>query len=137
MAQPAVYKSKNVLVTIDGIPLEDILEDGEIQITFDRENVSKQLDLNDGGLFSYRSGFPAKVIIPVMQNSIWITTLNAAIMTGTMMSIALADANDYVGRVIFQADYCMAQMPDITFGPEAGAREYVFEVINSHLAPLP
>lgn len=129
--KPAIYKLKNIIVSVDGVEMADIGEDDGITIAFDRENVSKQLDRNDGGIFSYKDGFPCKITIPVLQHSPWITALNLLITTGSMVSINVRDVNDYGSAVVVDVRHAMIQMPEISFGAEAGTRSYVFEGINA------
>ena len=128
---PAIYKLKNIIVSVDGVEVTDIEEDGEITVEFDRDNVSKQLDRNDGGLFSYRDGFPCKITLPILQHSTWITALNALINTGAMVSINIRDLNDYTSASIIDVRHAMIQMPGISYGAEASSRSYVFEGINA------
>lgn len=132
--KPAIYKLKNIIVSVDGVEMADISEDDGITIAFDRENVSKQLDRNDGGIFSYKDGFPCKITIPVLQHSPWITALNLLITTGSMVSINVRDVNDYGSAVVVDVRHAMIQMPEISFGAEAGTRSYVFEGINAVVA---
>lgn len=132
--KPAIYKLKNIIVSVDGVEMADISEDDGITIAFDRENVSKQLDRNDGGIFSYKDGFPCKITIPVLQHSPWITALNLLITTGSMVSINVRDVNDYGSAVVVDVRHAMIQMPEISFGAEAGTRPYVFEGINAVVA---
>ncbi len=132
--KPAIYKLKNIIVSVDGVEMADIGEDDGITIAFDRENVSKQLDRNDGGIFSYKDGFPCKITIPVLQHSPWITALNLLITTGSMVSINVRDVNDYGSAVVVDVRHAMIQMPEISFGAEAGTRSYVFEGINAVVA---
>lgn len=131
MAQPAVYKARNVITRVGGLILDDILEDGEIRIAYDRPNVTKQIDIHDGGIFSYKTGFPCTVTIPIMQNSRWITILNAYVTAGAMTSLVIRDANDYDSALVIDIKHCMLQTADVVFGSEATAREYVFEAIQS------
>lgn len=132
--KPAIYKLKNIIVSVDGVEMGDIGEDDGITIAFDRENVSKQLDRNDGGIFSYKDGFPCKITIPVLQHSPWITALNLLITTGSMVSINVRDVNDYGSAVVVDVRHAMIQMPEISFGAEAATRSYVFEGINAVVA---
>lgn len=148
MSSQYVYKFSNVKfligigVDMDNIDvavpmdaIEDIFEDGEVTVTIDREIITKQLDRDNGGLFSVKSGIPAQISVPIMSNSKWIPILDAAIMGEVTMAIIIQDENKYPGAKRYSFPICMGQIPEISFGSEAGATTYVFEAINGTITP--
>ena len=128
--RPAVYKQHKVFFTIGGIPVEDIAEDEAIQIEYDRDRISKKLDIHEGGIFSLRSGKPAKITVPTLPHSKWISRLDAIIKAEQMVPITLEDRNDYGNKQSFISAHALVQDPNVEFGTEASSRSYVFEVIH-------
>lgn len=137
MARPAVYKQSKVIFSVNGVPMEDIAEDESISIEYDRERISKQLDIHEGGIFSLRSGKPARISVPVLQHSRWISILSAYRNAEQMVAISLEDKNDYGNAQVFVSAHAMIQDPNVEYGTEASSRVFVFEVIHLSDVTLP
>lgn len=137
MAKPAFYKQNKVIFSVNGIPMEDIAEDESISIEYDRERISKQLDIHEGGIFSLRSGKPARISVPVLQHSRWISILSAYRNAEQMVAISLEDKNDYGNAQVFVSAHAMIQDPNVEYGAEASSRVFVFEVIHLSDVTLP
>jgi len=129
-ATPAVYKQEKVIFTIAGIPVDDIAEDSEITVEYDRDRITKQNDIRDGGIFSVRVGKPAKITVPIMQHSRWNTVLLNYRNLDKMIPISLSDRNDYGNGTTFITAHAMIQDSGASFGAEATSRSYVFEVMH-------
>lgn len=134
MARPAVYKQKNVIFSVNGVPVKDIAEDSSITVEYDRERISKQLDIHNGGIFSLRSGKPARISIEIMQHSPWISILAGYRVAESMVAVDLNDLNYYGSSVQFASGHAMIQDPNVEYGTEASSRTFVFEII--HLADV-
>jgi hypothetical protein len=128
--RPAVYKQSNVIFSVNGVPVVDIAEDSEITIEYDRERISKQLDIHEGGIFSLRSGKPAKITLELLQHSNWISILSAYRNAEAMVAVTLEDKNEYGNAMVFASAFAMIQDPAVSYGTEASSRSFVFEIIN-------
>lgn len=137
MARPAVYKQSKVIFSVNGVPMEDIAEDESITIEYDRERISKQLDIHEGGIFSLRSGKPARITVPVLQHSRWISILSAYRNAEKMVAISLEDKNEYGNAQTFVAAHAMIQDPNVEYGTEASSRSFAFEIIHLTDVTLP
>lgn len=137
MATPAVYKQSNVILSVNGVPVEDIAEDDAISVDFDRDRITKQLDINNGGLFSVRGGSPARISVPIMQHSRWIAILAGYKAAETMVTVSLEDKNDYDSAAMFITAHAMIQDVPVAYGTEASTRTYIFEIINLQEIILP
>lgn len=137
MATPAIYKQSNVIFSVNGVPMVDIAEDEAITIEYDRERISKQLDIHEGGIFSLRSGKPAKISVPVLQHSRWISILSAYRNAEAMVAVSLEDKNNYGNAQVFVSAHAMIQDPNIEYGTEASSRTFVFEIIHLSDVTLP
>ena len=137
IARPAVYKQSKVIFSVAGIPMEDIAEDESISIEYDRERISKQLDIHEGGIFSLRSGKPARITVPVLQHSRWISILSEYRNAEQMVPISLEDKNEYGNAQTFVAAHAMIQDPNVEYGTEASSRTFVFEIIHLTDVTLP
>ena len=135
--RPNIYKQHKVVFSIAGVPVDDIAEDEEITIEYDRDRISKQLDIHEGGIFSLRSGKPAKITVPILQHSKWISRLDTIINAEQMIPITLEDRNEYGSRQSFIGAYALVQDPNVSFGSEASSRSYVFEVIHLQTITAP
>lgn len=127
---PAVYKQHKVVFSVDGVPVTDIAEDEGITIEYDRERISKKLDMHEGGIFSLRSGKPARINVPILQHSRWISILAGIINAEKMVAISLEDKNEYGNTQSFISAHALIQDPNVEYGTEASSRVYVFEVIH-------
>ncbi|MGL5713873.1 MAG: hypothetical protein ACRCX2_12695 [Paraclostridium sp.] len=130
MARPAVYKQSNVIFSVNGVPMTDIAEDESISIEYDRERITKQLDIHEGGIFSLRSGKPARISVPVLQHSRWLSILSAYRNAESMVAISLEDKNDYGNAMTFVSAHAMIQDPAVEYGTEASSRTFIFEIIH-------
>ncbi|MGL5716967.1 MAG: hypothetical protein ACRCX2_28385 [Paraclostridium sp.] len=130
MARPAVYKQSNVIFSVNGVPMTDIAEDESITIEYDRERISKQLDIHDGGIFSLRTGKPARITVPVLQHSRWLSILAGYRNAEAMVEVSLEDKNDYGNAMTFVSAHAMIQDPAVEYGTEASSRSFVFEIIH-------
>lgn len=137
MARPAVYKQSKVIFSVNGVPMEDIAEDESITIEYDRERISKQLDIHEGGIFSLRSGKPARITVPVLQHSRWISILSAYRNAEKMVAVSLEDKNEYGNAQTFVAAHAMIQDPNVEYGTEASSRSFAFEIIHLTDVTLP
>ncbi len=137
MATPAIYKQSNVIFSVNGVPMVDIAEDEAITIEYDRERISKQLDIHEGGIFSLRSGKPAKISVPVLQHSRWVSILSAYRNAEAMVAVSLEDKNNYGNAQVFVSAHAMIQDPNIEYGTEASSRTFVFEIIHLSDVTLP
>lgn len=137
MARPAVYKQSKVIFSVNGVPMEDIAEDESITIEYDRERITKQLDIHEGGIFSLRSGKPAKISVPVLQHSKWISILSAYRNAEGMVAVSLEDKNEYGNAQTFVSAHAMIQDPNVEYGTEASSRTFVFEIIHLTDVTLP
>lgn len=137
MARPAVYKQSRVIFSVNGVPMEDIAEDESITIEYDRERISKQLDIHEGGIFSLRSGKPARITVPVLQHSRWISLLSAYRNAEQMVAVSLEDKNEYGNAQTFVAAHAMIQDPNVEYGTEASSRSFAFEIIHLTDVTLP
>lgn len=137
MATPAIYKQSNVIFSVNGIPMVDIAEDESITIEYDRERISKQLDIHEGGIFSLRSGKPARISVPVLQHSRWISILSAYRNAETMVAVSLEDKNNYGNAQVFVSAHAMIQDPNVEYGTESSSRTFVFEIIHLSDVTLP
>lgn len=125
-----VYKLSEVIFSIATIPVEDIAEDAEIRVTYDRERITKTNDVNTGGLYNWRNAKPARVEVPILPNSPWVNALQNYRNLGEMISIALEDRNKYASRGKFICPKAMIQDPEIVFGSEAEPITFTFECIQ-------
>ena len=132
--KPAVYKQNKVIFTVDGVPVNDIAEDSEIRVSYDRERISKQLDINKGGIFSLRDGKPATIEIEIMQHSEWMSILANYRNLEKMVAVSLSDMNSYGNKSSFVSAHAMIQDPEFSYGAEAASRTFRFEII--HLADV-
>jgi hypothetical protein len=137
MARPAVYKQSKVIFSVNGVPMQDIAEDESISISYDRERISKQLDIHEGGIFSLRSGKPARISVPVLQHSRWVSILNAYRDSELMVAVSLEDKNEYGNAQSFVSAHAMIQDPAVEYGTEAQSRVYEFEIIHLSEITLP
>ncbi|MGL5717429.1 MAG: hypothetical protein ACRCX7_11080 [Cetobacterium sp.] len=137
MARPAVYKQSKVIFSVNGVPMEDIAEDESITVDYDRERITKQLDIHEGGIFSLRSGKPARITVPVLQHSRWISLLSAYRNAEAMVAISLEDKNDYGNAQVFVSAHAMIQDPNVEYGTEASSRSFAFEIIHLSDVVLP
>ncbi|MEG0151555.1 MAG: hypothetical protein RR744_00050 [Cellulosilyticaceae bacterium] len=127
---PAVYKQNKVIFSVAGIPVEDIAEDEEITINYDRDRISKQLDIGKGGIFSVRDGNPATIEVPILQHSKWISILTNYKKLDKMVAISLEDKNDYNNTAMFVSAHAMIQNVPVSYGSEASSRTFVFEIMH-------
>lgn len=127
---PAIYKQHKVVFSVNGMPVTDIAEDEGITIEYDRERISKKLDMHEGGIFSLRSGKPARITVPILQHSRWISRLATLINAEQMVAISLEDKNDYGSTQSFISAYALIQDPNVEYGTEASSRSFAFEVIH-------
>lgn len=130
MSQSSVYKQKKVIVSAFGIPITGIPEDEEITIEYDREHVSKKLDVNDGGMFAVRAGKPARITVPILPNSRWVGILNGYKAIDKMVPITITDANPYNSASTFISADSLIQDSSATYGAETTSRSFIFEVMN-------
>lgn len=130
MGAPSVYRQKKVVVAVGGIPITGIPEDEEITVEYDREHITKKLDINDGGMFSARAGKPARITVPILPNSRWISILNGYKATDKMVAITVTDANDYQAASTFISAYAVIQDSGASYGSEVSSRSFVFDVMN-------
>lgn len=128
--RPAVYKQNKVIFSVAGIPVEDIAEDAEITINYDRDRISKQLDISKGGIFSVRDGNPATIEVPILQHSKWISILTGYKKLDQMVPITLSDMNEYGNTAMFVSAHAMLQNVPVAYGSEASSRTFVFEIIH-------
>lgn len=132
-----VYKQEEIKFKVAGITVNGIREESSIKVEFDRERISKTIDVNGGGLFNLRAGKPAKITVPILVNSKWNTILANYRNTGKMVPVSLMDMNKYSGRMNFVSGHAMIQDPGFDYGAEAGEVEYIFEVIHLSDISLP
>ncbi len=126
----SIYKQSKVIFSIAGIPVTDIAEDGEITVEYDRDRVTKQNDINTGGIFSVRNGKPAKITVPIMRNSRWHTIISNYKNIDKMVAVSLADRNDYGSNKTYVSTHAMIQDAPDTFGADASSVGYVFEIVH-------
>lgn len=100
-ATPAVYKQSEVIFAVLGIPMEDIAEDEEISVEYDRDRITKQNDIKQGGIFSVRNGKPAKISVPILQHSRWHSVLANYRNLDQMIPVSLSDRNNYGSATTF------------------------------------
>jgi len=127
---PAIYKQDKVVFSLAGIPVDDIPEDGEITVEYDRDRITKQLDFEQGGIFSTKNGKPARISVPILQHSKWHVILSNYRNLDEMIVVSLADRNDYAGATTFIGAHAMIQDPSVSFGTDATSKTYVFEVMH-------
>lgn len=125
-----VYKFSEVIFSVGGLTVDDIPEDGEIKITYDRERITKQHDVTTGGLYSWKHAKPAKVEVPILQNSNWVAYLQNYRNLGKMIPIALEDRNKYNSRAKFVCLKAMIQDTEVTYATDAQSQVFVFECIH-------
>jgi len=126
----SIYKQSNVIFSVNGIPVTDIAEGEEIRVTYDRDRITKTLDISGGGIFNVRLGKPSRIEVPILQHSRWISVLANYKNTDQMVTVALSDMNDYSNTVTLASAHAMIQDPEISFGEEASSRTFVFDIIN-------
>lgn len=126
----AMYMQSKVVFSVGGIPVTDIAEGEEIRVTYDRESVSKTLSIEGGGLFNVRLGKPARIEVPILQHSRWISVLSNYKNLHQMVPISLSDMNDYGNTVTLASAHAMIQDPEVSFGEEATSRVFIFDIIN-------
>jgi hypothetical protein len=126
----AVYKQNKVIFTVGGVPVNDIAEDSEISVSYDRDRISKRMDINEGGIFSLKDGKPAAIEVEIMQHSEWISILANYRNTELTVPITLSDRNDYGNTTTFVAADAMIQDPSFSYGAEATSRSFRFEVLH-------
>lgn len=125
-----VYKFSEVIFSIATIPVEDIPEDGEIRVTYDRERITKQNDVNTGGIYSWRHAKPARIEVPILPHSNWVAWLQNYRNQGKMIPIALEDRNAYNSRGKFICPKAMIQDAEVVYGADAQAQTFIFECIH-------
>lgn len=125
-----VYKQSEVIFSVMGIPVEDMPEDGEIRVTYDRERITKQKDTEEGGLFSWKKGKPAVIEISVLPHSRWVGALMNLRNLGTMFPVILEDRNAYESKIKYVSLYTMVQDPEKGYGADAEAMTFRFECMQ-------
>ncbi|MGL5051264.1 MAG: hypothetical protein ACRC6E_11675, partial [Fusobacteriaceae bacterium] len=98
---------------------------------------SKQMDIHEGGIFSLRSGRPAKISVSILQHSRWISILSAYKNAELMVAISLEDKNEYGNAQSFISAHAMIQDPSVEYGTESSSRTFVFEIIHLSEVTLP
>ncbi len=126
----AVYKQSDVIFSIFGIPVDDIPEEGEIRVTYDRSRIEKQKDTNLGGLFSWRNGKPGAIEVPILPHSRWVAYLMNYRNLGKMCAVSLKDENDYESKIHYESLYTMVQDPEKGYGANAEAMIFRFECMQ-------
>jgi hypothetical protein len=126
----AVYKQSKVIFSVAGVPVNDIAEDSEISVTYDRDRITKQNDINEGGIFSLKDGKPAAIEVEIMPHSPWISILANYRNAELTVPISLSDKNDYGNTTTFIAADAMIQDPAFSYGSDATPRTFRFEVLH-------
>lgn len=126
----AIYKYSEVIFSVFGIPVEDMPEESAIAIEYDRDRVTKQNDVNTGGIYSWKHGKPARVTIQVFQHSPWVSALQNYRNLGKPVAITLEDRNEYDSRAKFVCTKAMLQDSPVSFGTDAEALTFTFECIH-------
>ena len=124
------YKQNQVKVKIAGFDVDEISEDDEITIEYDRERITKKLDINKGGVYAIREGSPAKITIPILVGSRWMSALNALQKADQQIPLAIADRNGYAGAKLHITSSCMIQDAGVSYGADAPTINYVFDVMH-------
>lgn len=125
-----IYKFSEVIFSINTIPVDDIPEDGEISIEYDRDRVTKQIDVNTGGIYSWKHGKPARVTIQILPNSRWVNALQNYRNLGKPLAITIEDRNDYESKPKFVCGKAMVLDGDVSFGTDATPVTFIFECIQ-------
>lgn len=126
----SVYKQSEVIFSVAGMPVDDMPEDGEIRVTYDRERITKQKDTEEGGLFSWKKGKPAVIEVGVLPHSRWISYLMNLRNTGVMFPVILEDKNEYESKIKYVSLYTMVQDPEKGYGADAEAMTFRFECMQ-------
>lgn len=125
-----VYKQSEVIFSVAGIPVEDIPEEGEIRVAYDRERITKQKDTEEGGLFSWRKGKPASIEVPILPHSRWVSVLMNLRNEGKMFPVILEDKNTYESKIKYVSLHTMVQDPEKGYGADAEAMTFRFECMQ-------
>lgn len=133
----AIYKYSEVIFAVNTIPVEDMPEDSTISIEYDRDRVTKQIDVNTGGIYSWKHGKPARVTIQVFQHSPWVSALQNYRNLGKPVAITIEDRNTYDSRAKFACAKAMIQDGAVEFGTDATAVTFTFECIHLDDAYVP
>lgn len=125
-----VYKFSEVIFTVMAIPVDDMPEDGEITITYDRDRVTKTKDIQTGGLYNWRHGKPARVTVQILPHSQWVAALQNYRNLGMPVAIGIEDRNGYASKAKFVCEKAMIQDGEVSFGAEAAPVTFVFECMQ-------
>lgn len=125
-----IYKFSEVIVSINAMPVEDIPEDGEVTITYDRPRVTKQIDVNTGGIYSWKHGKPAQITFQVLPHSAWVNALQNWRNLGQPLAITIEDRNGYASRPKFVCGKAMVLDGDVSFGTDATPVTFTIECIQ-------
>lgn len=128
--QIGIYKFSEVIFSVGTIPVDDIPEDGEIRVTYDRERVTKQIDVTTGGIYSWKHAKPARIEVPILPHSPWVSALQNYRNLGKLIPIALEDKNDYGSGAKFICAKAMIQDSEVSYGTDATSYTFIFECIH-------
>ena len=126
----SIYKLSEVKFLAFGVPVEDMPEDGEIRIEYDRPRVTKLKDINRGGLYGWREGKPATVSIQVLPGSDWVARFQNYRNLGKTLPIAIVDNNDYAGKAKFICSKAMIQDGGVGYTSDPTPVDFVFECMQ-------
>lgn len=122
------YDSTSVVVTINGITINDI--QGDVQVNRNENMYSVSVDNGGTPTYSKSNNKSGQVILPIAQAS-----TDNDIMSGFQVAEELGAAaplvvviNDVNGTTKHSGEGRIAKPADASYGPEAGAREWTIEM---------
>lgn len=125
-----IYKFSEVIFTVNTLAIEDMPEDGEITIEYDRDRVTKLKDVGVGGIYGWRHGKPARVTIQILPNSQWVAALQNARNLGIPVAIGIEDRNEYESKAKFVCSKAMIQDGQVSFTADPTPVTFIFECMQ-------
>jgi len=130
MSVPYIYKQSNVKVSFESVVCTDIPEDEDIVVEYPEDHWTSQANIGGGGIYSARSSRKARITVPIMQGSKWISILNTYKLADKMITVTVSDNNSYDGASTFISAYSVIQDSGASYGTEASSRTFVFECMH-------
>jgi len=132
------YKPNEVKVTVAGVVVTDLAQDGFLSVEYDEDKVTKTIDVNGGGVFNVSASTAGSITISLLGGSPWLAFFTDAAIGGLPLPVIITDKNKYANKVNFACELAMVkQVPSYEFGAEISEVEVVLECINLRAISVP